>query len=140
MKKYWPLLVVPAAAIVLLAVCWQGLPAQLASHFDAQGNATSTMSRNVLLVFPVAAFLLELIPLLFRRSRLRVLASVLLGLVVLSSMCVTLTCGRQPVFMYLEPVLLVGAVVCIWASHEWDVKRDRPQNTSGALDSFTSHS
>lgn len=118
MKKYWPLLVVPAAVIVLLAVYWQGLPAQLASHFDVQGNATSTMSRNVLLVFPVAAILLELIPLLFRRSRLRVQASVLLGLVVLSSMCVTLTSGRQPVFMYLEPVLLVGAVVCIWASHE----------------------
>ena len=113
MKKYWPLLVAPAIMIILLAFSWQGLSPQLASHFDAQGNATSAMSRSVLLLFPVVGFLVGLIPLAFRKSRLRVPASVLLGLVVLSSMCVTLTRGQQPLFMFVEPVLLAGAVVCL---------------------------
>lgn len=116
-KRAWliPILIVAINASAV-AVRWSSLAEQLPAHFDLQGNASGTMARNVLLLYPLMGAVMCAVAYLIARklpqlqTGLVVLAS---GgcLVLLSSTMVTLTAGTMPIFMLAEPVILLAAVV-----------------------------
>ena len=116
-KRAWliPILIVAINALAV-AVRWSSLAEQLPAHFDLQGNASGTMVRNVLLLYPLMGAVMCAVAYLIARklpqlqTGLVVLAS---GgcLILLSSTMVTLTAGTMPVFMLAEPVILLVAVV-----------------------------
>lgn len=118
-KKYlFPFIVV--LLVLLLVVCtYNTLPEQVPSHFDSDGNASSTMSRKLLYGFPVLAALFAALPYILSiplkklRERQRILASTFWSLIILCSLCLTLTNGKMSFFMYLEPILLVAGIICL---------------------------
>lgn len=118
-----------AVMVIAIAVCYGTLPAELPSHFDLEGHASSTMPRPSLWLMPVVAIVVcHLLPALvllvarvFHLSARR--KDVLLGcsltlslavaLVVLCSVGVTLTKGTVPALMLAEPVILLAAIAAI---------------------------
>ena len=68
-KKIWyvPILIVAINAFAI-ALQWGALPEILPAHFDLQGNPGGSMSRNVLLLYPLAGAVFYLIPKLIARS------------------------------------------------------------------------
>lgn len=112
---YIPVLILAAIAAVI-AMRWSSLPESLPAHFDLQGNAGGTMSRNTLLYYPLTGAALCLVGYVISRinrklqTGLVVLVSGICLLLSLSVM-VTLTSGTMPIFMLAEPVILLAAVV-----------------------------
>lgn len=86
------------------------------AHFDLEGNAGGTMSRSVLLMYPLIGAVICLAAYVIARIKpklqtgLVVLASGIC-LVLLSSTMVSLTYGEMPLFMLAEPVIMLAAVV-----------------------------
>lgn len=116
-KRGWliPLLIVFVNALALL-VKWGDLPELLPAHFDLQGNASGSMSRSVLPMYPIVAAAACLIAYVISRKMQRLQTGMIiltsgLCLVVLLSTMVTLTSGKMPFFMLAEPVVLLAAVV-----------------------------
>ena len=116
-KRKWliPILIV---AINLLAVVirWGTLSEFLPAHFDLQGNASGTMPRNVLLLYPLIGAAVCLIAYVVARIKPKFQAALAIlssgiGLILLLSTLVTLTYGKMPVFMLMEPVVLLATVI-----------------------------
>ena len=122
------------AIIIIVNVCaiwirWSAIPDVLPAHFDPAGNASGSMAKTTLIYYPVISLMLCLVTYgiytlannMFklrpdekglRMCGLHVMASCL-TLTVLSSTLVTLTMGTCPIFMFAEPVLLVGGIVTL---------------------------
>lgn len=106
---------IAAVNALAIAVSWNTLPDPLPAHYDLDGNASGSMSRIVLLLYPLAsvAFCLVLYAISLKiksMSRALVILTSGVALVVFSSSMVSLTSGTMPIFMLAEPVILLGAV------------------------------
>ena len=116
-KRSWliPILIV-AVNVFAVAIRWNTLPEILPAHFDLQGNASGTMPRNTLLLYPLIGAAICLFAHIIARLK-RTLQPVLIilssgaSLVLLLSTMVSLTFGKTPVFMLAEPVVLLIALV-----------------------------
>ena len=109
-----PITVVAINALAII-MRWGSLSEVIPAHFDLQGNAAGTMSRNTLLLYPMigaavcfAAYVIARIKPILQKG-LTILASGIC-LILLSSTMVSLTYGQFPVFMLAEPVILILAV------------------------------
>ena len=120
-KRGWiiPFLIVAVNAAAVF-IRWTSLPEILPAHFDLQGNASGSMPRSTLIIYPVislavCAIAYVLSRLLFKRLNKGLIILISgIALVILSSTMVTLTYGTTPVFMLAEPVILIAALVwCI---------------------------
>lgn len=123
MKKTW---IIPVLIVVLNALAifirWSSLPELLPAHYDLHGNAGGTMSRSMLLLYILIGTAICLAAYVIGRIKqklqngLLILASGIC-LVLFSSTMVTLTSGTMPVFMLMEPIILlaavIGSVVCV---------------------------
>lgn len=115
-KRGWfiPVLIVAINSVAII-VRWSSLPELLPSHYDLQGTPSGSMSRNVLLLYPLASAAICLVAYAIARKKYRLqtgLAILASGicLVILFSSMVTLTSGTTPIFMLAEPVVLLAAV------------------------------
>ena len=116
-KRGWfiPILIVAINALAI-GVQWSSLPEIVPAHFDLQGNAGGTMPRSMLIMYPLigAAIGLIIYLLALKMPKLQkgfiILASGI-GLILLSSVMVTLTAGKMPLFMLAEPVILIFTVI-----------------------------
>ena len=116
-KRGWlvPILIVTINALVIIWR-WNSLSEILPAHFDLQGNASGTMSRNLLLLYPLIGAAISLIAYVIAQKKqcLQTGLIILISgicLILLSSTLVTLTSGTTPIFMLAEPVILLIAVV-----------------------------
>ena len=114
-KWFIPILIVAVNALMVI-VKWSSLPELLPAHFDLQGNASGTMSRSMLPLYPAVsgAVCVLLLLIAIKAPRLKTGLIVLssgISLILLCSTMVTLTTGKMPVFMLAEPVILVAAVI-----------------------------
>ena len=127
-KRGWliPILIVVVNALAVM-VRWSSLSELLPAHFDLQGNAGGTMSRSMLLLYPLIGAVICLFGFLIGRKWPKLQTGLVIlvsgiGLILLSSSLVTLTFGTMPIFMLSEPVILlvavVGFVVCVMKSRE----------------------
>lgn len=112
---YIPVLILAAIAAVI-AMRWSSLPESLPAHFDLQGNAGGTMSRNTLLYYPLIGAALCLVGYVISRINRKLQTGLVvlvsgICLVLSLSVIVTLTSGTMPIFMLAEPVILLAAVV-----------------------------
>ena len=125
--RYWlPPIIIIVINVLLISVRWNSLPELLPAHFDLQGNASGTMSRNVLLLYPLVETVLCLFAYVFARIKQKLQLGLIIltsgvSLVLLSSTLVSLTSGTMPVFMLVEPVILlvaiIGFIVSVVKSH-----------------------
>jgi ABC-type Na+ efflux pump permease subunit len=116
-NKSW---IIPVTIIAInalsIAAKWSSMPEILPAHFDLEGNASGTMPRTQLLLFPLiaAAVCLAAYFIAQKKQKLQtglvILASGIC-LILLLSTIVTLTSGKVPAFMLAEPVVLLAAVV-----------------------------
>lgn len=119
-KQGWliPILIVAINAISII-VQWSSLQEILPAHFDLEGNASGTMPRTTLLLYPAISAVICLIAYGIGRMKQKLqMGSVILAsgicLILLASTMVTLTSGTMPIFMLSEPVILLAAVIgCI---------------------------
>jgi hypothetical protein len=122
-KKYWliPFFIV-AINVLVIIVRWTSLSELLPAHFDLQGNASGTMPRNTLLLYPLIGAAICLFAHIIERLKRTLQPALIIlssgaSLVLLLSTMVSLTFGKTPVFMLAEPVVLlvalVGAGVCV---------------------------
>lgn len=114
-KWFIPILVIAVNALAVI-VKWSSLPELLPAHFDLQGNASGTMARSMLPLYPAAGAAVFLLSWLIARKAKRldtglVILTSGISLILLCSTMVTLTTGKMPVFMLAEPVILLIAVV-----------------------------
>lgn len=116
-RKCWfiPALIVAINAVVI-TMRWDYLSEVVPAHFDLQGNAGGSMSRSILMLYPMigAAVCLATYMIARKKHELQTGLVILtsgLSLVLLSSTMVTLTSGTMPIFMLAEPVILLAAVV-----------------------------
>ena len=114
-KWFIPILVIAVNALAVI-VKWSSLPELLPAHFDLQGNASGTMARSMLPLYPAAGAAVFLLSWLIARKAKRldtglVILTSGISLILLCSTMVTLTTGKMPVFMLAEPVILVAAVI-----------------------------
>ena len=116
-KRGWlvPILIVTINALVIIGR-WNSLSEILPAHFDLQGKASGTMSRNLLLLYPLIGAAISLIAYVIAQKKqcLQTGLIILISgicLILLSSTLVTLTSGTTPIFMLAEPVILLIAVV-----------------------------
>ena len=116
-KRGWfiPILIVVVNALAIL-LRWSSLSELLPAHFDLQGNPGGTMSRTVLLLYPLIGVGTCLMASVVARRKLKLQTGLIIltsgiCLVLLSSTFVTLTFGTMPIFMLAEPVILLAAVV-----------------------------
>lgn len=113
--QFIPILIVTINALVII-VRWSCLPELLPAHFDLQGNASGSMSRNVLPLYPLVSAAVCLIAYVISlkmhklQTGMIILASGIC-LVLLFSTLVTLTSGRMPFLMLAEPVILLASVI-----------------------------
>lgn len=133
-KRSWlvPVLIVAINALAII-VRWNSLSELLPAHFDLQGNAAGSMSRNILLSYPLIGAVVCLVFYVIARiwhklqTALVILASGI-GLILFSSTLVSLTAGKMPVFMLAEPVILLASVVasavCLFRSRK-KIETDR---------------
>lgn len=101
--------------VAAIVAQWSFLPEILPAHFDLQGNASGSMARSMLLLYPLASAVVCLIAYLIagKKPKLQtglIILSSGISLVILSSVLVTLTSGSMPFFMLAEPVILLIAV------------------------------
>ena len=126
-KRGWfiPFLIVAINALVIIGR-WNSLSEILPAHFDLQGNASGTMSRNLLLLYPLIGAAISLIAYVIAQKKhcLQTGLIILISgicLILLSSTLVTLTSGATPIFMLAEPVILliavVGSIISVVKSH-----------------------
>ena len=116
-QRAWliPIIIVAINALAI-AIRWTSLPEILPAHFDLQGNASGTMPRNILLLYPLIGAAICLFAHIIARLKhtlqpaLIILASGVAIVLFLSTM-VSLTFGKTPVFMLAEPVVLLVALV-----------------------------
>ena len=118
-KRVWfiPILIVAVNALAII-VRWSTLAEVLPAHFDLQGNASSTMQRSVLLLYPLVGAATILGAYLIARIKPGFQAGVVIlssgfCLVLLSSSLVTLTYGKVPLFMLDEPVILLATIIAL---------------------------
>lgn len=114
-KWFIPILVIAVNALAVI-VKWSSLPELLPAHFDLQGNASGTMARSMLPLYPAAGAAVFLLSWLIARKAKRLKTGLVIltsgiSLILLCSTMVTLTTGKMPVFMLAEPVILLIAVV-----------------------------
>ena len=116
-KRGWlvPILIVTINALVIIWR-WNSLSEILPAHFDLQGNASGTMSRNLLLLYPIISAAISLIAYVIAQKKQGLQTGLIIlisgiCLILLSSTLVTLTSGTTPIFMLAEPVILLIAVV-----------------------------
>jgi uncharacterized membrane protein len=127
-RKCW---FIPALIVVINAVaitmCWTSLPEVVPAHFDLQGNAGGSMSRIILMLYPIIGVAVCLAAYMIARKKHELQTGLVIltsgiSLVLLSSTMVTLTSGTMPVFMLAEPVILlaavIGFVVCVVKSRK----------------------
>ena len=121
-KKIW-IIAILIVAINALAVFvrWSSLPELLPAHFDLEGNAGGSMSRSMLLVYPLISAAVCLVSYLVacKKNKLQMAMLFLssgISLVLLLSTLVSLTYGTMPVFMLAEPVILLIAVAGVIVS------------------------
>lgn len=125
--RYWlPPIIIIVINILIISVRWNSLPELLPAHFDLQGNASGTMSRNMLLLYPLAETVLCLFAYVVARIKQKLQFGLIIlisgvSLVLLSSTLVSLTSGTMHVFMLAEPVILlvaiIGFIVSVVKSH-----------------------
>lgn len=116
-KRGWiiPVLIIFANALAVL-VKWSSLPEIMPAHFDLQGNASGSMPRTILLLYPLIGAALSGVSYLIAKFWKRFEAALVIlssgiCLVIFCSAIVSLTAGKVPAFMLAEPVILVAAVV-----------------------------
>ena len=116
-KRGWfvPILIVTINALVIIWR-WNSLSEILPAHFNLQGNASGTMSRNLLLLYPIISAAISLIAYVIAQKKQGLQTGLIIlisgiCLILLSSTLVTLTSGTTPIFMLAEPVILLIAVV-----------------------------
>ena len=116
-KRSWFIpIIILTVNVLAVALRWRSLPEPMPAHFDLEGNAGGTMSRSVLLMYPLIGAVICLAAYVIARIKpkmqtgLVVLASGIC-LVLLSSTMVSLTYGEMPLFMLAEPVIMLAAVV-----------------------------
>lgn len=116
-----PILIVAINTLAII-VQWSSLQEILPAHFDLEGNASGTMPRSMLLLFPLIGAAICLVAYGIGRIKQKlqmglVVLSSGLCLILLASTMVTLTSGTMPIFMLSEPVILlasvIGSIVCI---------------------------
>ena len=118
-KRGWfvPIVIIAVNALAII-VRWSSLAEILPAHFDLQGNASGTMSRNILLLYPFVSAAICLIAYVVAsikhilKTGLIILSSGI-SLIMLSSTLVSLTSGRIPVFMIAEPMILLFTVAAV---------------------------
>lgn len=118
-KRGWfvPIVIIAVNALAIV-VRWSSLAEILPAHFDLQGNASGTMSRNILLLYPFVSAAICLIAYVVARIK-HILKTGLIflssgiSLIMLSSTLVSLTSGRIPVFMIGEPMILLFTVAAV---------------------------
>ena len=114
-SRFIPIIIV-AVNVLAVIVRWSSLPELMPAHFDLKGNASGTMSRSILLIYPLIGAVICLASYVMAgikpklQTGLIVLASGIC-LVLLSSAMVSLTYGKVPLFMLAEPVIMLAAVV-----------------------------
>lgn len=116
-KKAWfiPIIIV-AVNILAIAVRWGELAEVLPAHFDLEGNASSTMPRNTLLMYPLIAAAICLIAYVMahlknKLQNVLIILSSGISLILFLSTMVTLTSGSTPVFLLAEPVVFLASIV-----------------------------
>lgn len=116
-EKGWliPTMVVAANALAII-LQWNDMPEVLPAHFDLQGNASGTMMRTTLSIYPLASAAICLISYLITLKLRKIQTGMIIltsgiSLVVFLSTLVTLTSGSMPIFMLAEPVVLLAAIV-----------------------------
>ena len=116
-KSGWLIaILIVAVNVAAIVAQWSFLPEILPAHFDLQGNASGSMARSMLLLYPLASAVVCLIAYLIagKKPMLQtglIILSSGISLVILSSVLVTLTSGSMPFFMLAEPVILLVSVV-----------------------------
>ena len=121
-KKSWfiPVLIV-AVNVLAIIVCWTSLSEVLPAHFDLEGNASGSMPRTQLLMFPLISTVVCLVCHVVSRLKQKlqkgmVILSSGISLVIFLSVLVTLTQGTMPIFMLAEPVVLLAAIIGFFVS------------------------
>ena len=138
-KNGW---IVPAIVIIVnvcaIWISWKSLPETLPAHFDPQGNASGSLARTTLRLYPIISMMICLVAYgiyalannIFKfkpdEKGLRLLGlhclTSAITLTILSSTMVTLTFGTKPIFMFAEPVIMVIGVavfiVCLIKSRK----------------------
>ena len=116
-KRGWliPVLIV-IANILAVVTQWGSLPELLPAHFDLQGNAGGTMSRNTLLLYLLvsAAVYIAAYAVAHAKHKLQTGLNILASgicLIMLFSTLVTLTHGTIPIFMIAEPIIILTAII-----------------------------
>lgn len=109
---------VSVLTVILVWARWNGLPSEMPAHFDPQGNAAGTMPRAALLLYDGVSVLICVVSALVRfkkplRRKALSLITLFLALAILCSACVSLTAGRQPLFMFAEPLFVLGIIVTL---------------------------
>ena len=116
-KSGWLItILIVAVNVAAVLMKWNFLPEILPSHFDLQGNASGSIARSMLLLYPVVSAIVCMIAYLiaWKKPKLQtglIILSSGISLVILSSALVTLTSGSMPIFMLAEPVILLIAVI-----------------------------
>ena len=111
-------IIVMALNIVLVMANWDILPVNMPAHFNPQGHASGTMPRSMLWAYVGISALICIVSgcISFKDQRRRKALSLItlfLTLIILCSTCVSLTGGRHPIFMFAEPVFLLGIVITL---------------------------
>ena len=116
-KRGWliPILIVATNALAIL-LRWSSLPEPLPAHFDLEGNASGSMSRSMLLVYPLLSAAICLVAYVIAQKKQKLQTGLVfltsgISLILLSSTMVTLTSGTMPIFMLAEPVILLLAII-----------------------------
>lgn len=116
-KSGWLItILIVAVNVAAVLMQWSFLPEILPSHFDLQGNASGSIARSMLLLYPVVSAIVCMIAYLiaWKKPKLQtglIILSSGISLVILSSALVTLTSGSMPIFMLAEPVILLITVI-----------------------------
>ena len=127
-KRGWilPIIIVVINALAII-IRWGSLTEIIPAHFDLQGNAASSMSRNVLLLYPLIGAATCLFAYVIARIKHKLQTGMIIlasgfCLVLLSSTLVSLTAGTVPLFMLVEPVILLlsaaGFIYSVIKSHK----------------------
>ena len=116
-KSGWLItILIVAVNVAAVLMQWSLLPEILPSHFDLQGNASGSIARSMLLLYPVVSAIVCMIAYLIAWKKPKLQTGLIIlssgnSLVILSSALVTLTSGSMPIFMLAEPVILLITVI-----------------------------
>lgn len=115
-KRSWfiPVLILAINALAI-AIRWNSLQELIPAHFDLQGNAGGSMSRDTLIIYPLIGAAVCLVAYMIAHIRQRLQTGLIIltsgiCLVLLLSTMVSLTSGKIPLFMLAEPVILLLAI------------------------------